>query len=66
MIHYYDPDEQAWKSIENPSDDDITAILAAAANNRPCERCDALVDFRVGDSGPVVQILHTDDCPHAA
>ena len=66
VIHYYDPDAQNWKAIENPSADDIAAILAAAANNRPCASCDADVDFRVVDGGPVVAITHTDDCPHAA
>ena len=63
MIHYYDPDAQVWKAIENPSADDIAGILIAASRNRPCASCDASVEYLPRDDGPpVIVITHTDDC----
>ena len=39
MIHYYDPDKQIWRAIENPTRDDIVRILSLV--RRPCSECDA-------------------------
>lgn len=66
MIHYYDTDAHTWRAIQNPSLDDIKAILAAAATNKPCTSCDADVEFLPGDGCPAVVILHADDCPDRA
>ena len=65
MIHYYDTDAHTWRAIQNPSLDDIKAILAAAATNKPCTSCDADVEFLPGDP-PSVVVLHADDCPTRA
>lgn len=67
MFHYYDPDARTWRSLQNPSADEIAAILAAAATRRPCESCDADVEFLFGGDGPPdIVVTHADDCPRRA
>ena len=45
MIHFFDPDEQEWRSIRNPTESDIAEMLIAVSHNRPCESCDADVEY---------------------
>lgn len=62
MIHYYDPDKQIWRAIENPTRDDIVRILSLV--RRPCSECDADVLLRPGsDDSPDVVISHQSGCP---
>ena len=63
MIHFYDPDAQEWRAIENPTASDIAEVLIAAANNRPCPGCDAEVEYDFSGGGPpVIVITHEDGC----
>jgi len=62
MFHYYDTDTNTWKSIENPTRDDIARALSMV--RRPCQSCDADVEFTPGDP-PDVVITHERDCPAA-
>ena len=62
-IHYYDPRAGIWKSIANPTPADIAEVLIASANNRPCEHCDADVEYDWSKGGsPDIVITHAPDC----
>ena len=66
MFHYYDIDAQVWRTIENPTSDEIAKILATV--REPCSSCDADVEMTVTGphTDPVVTITHEPGCPRAA
>jgi hypothetical protein len=65
-LNYFDPNRRVWHRIENPTREEIDAALAAAAEARPCGRCNALIEFFVVNGHPIPLTLHEPDCPDAA
>lgn len=62
-LHFVDPATGDWKTIANPTRAEIAAALASV--RRPCNECDADVEFLPGIPHPRVVVTHEDDCPAA-
>lgn len=63
MIHYYDPDDDTWKSVADPSASGIAEVIIAAARSLPCTSCDADCEYEWNDGGPPhIVVTHKDGC----
>ena len=66
-LHYFDPDSQGWRSIQNPTERDVAEVLIATARQQPCSLCDADVEYTWLDNGvPDIDVTHKPGCPLAA